>query len=267
MQNFWKTITKIHLKYYWLLIIVSLGITFSCYFVVRNLKIDTNLAALLPQDYKSVQNLNRVIDKLGGLGDFTVLVENESLETRKEFVREASHIIETHKSIRYVDYEYQKSYFQDHLLLYIDLKDLKTIRKRLRSKIQYEKRSANPFYVDIFGHKEELNFSDIEKKYERRFGVKQGFKKREKAETYFVSPDDKTIAFIVKPHGSESDVGSAKRLYAYLKEVTTELNGEKFGGKLSVEIAGPFRYKVDEYNTIIKDVTSTGIFVIVGNII
>ena len=139
MQKFWEKITAIHLKYYWIIIIASLGVTFLCYFQVKKLRIDTNLTALLPQDYKSVQNLNRVIDKLGGLGDFTILVENELLETRKEFVRAAASIIETNKSIRYVDYEYEKSYFQDHLLLYIDLKDLKTIRKRLKNKIQYEK--------------------------------------------------------------------------------------------------------------------------------
>ena len=267
MQNFWSKLARFHEKYYWLIIIVVSILTYFSFLQVKKFKIDTNLAALLPQDYKSVQNLNNVIDKLGGLGDFTILVDNESAETRKEFVREAASMIEANPAIRYVDYEYQKSYFQDHLLLYIDLPDLKTMRKRLKEKIKFEKRAANPFFVNIFNQKVELDFSDLEKKYERRFGVKKGFKKRESTESYFFNPEQSTIAFIVKPKSSESNVGSAKKIYAYLKEATSQLNKEKFGNKLSIEIAGPFKYKVDEYNTIIQDVKSTAIFTIVGVIL
>ena len=267
MPHFWNKLARFHEKHHWLIILVVSILTYFSFLQVKKLKIDTNLAALLPQDYRSVQNLNQVIDKLGGLGDFTILVENESLETKKEFVREAAKIIEENPAMRYVDYEYQKSYFQDHLLLYIDLKDLKIIRKRLKEKIKYEKRAANPFFVNIFGQKVDLDFSDLEKKYERRFGVKKGFKKRENSESYFLNPDNSAIAFIVKPKGSESNIGSAKKLYAYLQDITSKLNKEKFQNKLAVEIAGPFRYKVDEYNTIVQDVKSTAIFTIVGVIL
>ncbi|MBI2609539.1 MAG: MMPL family transporter [Deltaproteobacteria bacterium] len=267
MKYFWHKLASFHEKYYWLVLILACGLTAYSLTFLKKFKIDTNLAALLPQDYKSVQSLNRVIDKLGGLGNFIVLVENEDLETRKKFVRLAAKEIEAHPSIRYVDYEYEKSYFKEHLLLYVDLEDLKTIEKRLDKKIKHEKRAANPFYVNLFNKKVDLDFSDLEDKYARRFGVKNSFKQEGKVESYFVNPDHSTIAFIVKPHGSESDVGSAKRLYAYLEDFSTKLNKEKFDGKLSIEIAGPFRYKVDEYNTIIHDVKSTAIFAVLGVIL
>ena len=211
-----------------------------------------------------MKGLNQVIDKLGGLGNFIVLVENEDLALKKEFVRQAASIIESNPEIRYVDIEYQKDYFQDHLLLYIDLHDLKTIRKRLKEKIDFEKKAANPFFVNIFEKEVDLSFQDLEEKYERRFGVKKGFKKRETQESYFLDPDNKTIAFIVKPEGSEANVGTAKKLHNYLRATLDQLNTEKFSGKFHIEIAGPYRYKVDEYNTVLRDIKSTGFFAVLG---
>ncbi|HLD73642.1 MAG TPA: MMPL family transporter [Bdellovibrionota bacterium] len=267
MQKFWDALARFNEKYYIIIIFVTLGITGLCLLTTKKIKIDTNLASLLPREYKSVQNLDRVIEKLGGLGDFTLLIENESLEVRKEFVRELAKTVETHPSIRYVDYEYEKSYFQDHLLLYIDLEDIKTIRKRLKEKIKFEKRAANPFFVNIFNQRVDLDFSDLEDKYSRRFNVKKGFKREEQADGYFVNPGGKTIAVIVKPHGSESDIGSARKIYAYLKETTKKLNDEKYSGKLSIDIAGPFRYKVDEYDTVLFDIKTTSVFSTIGVIL
>ena len=87
MQKFWDALACFNEKYYIIIIFVTLGITGLCLLTTKKIKIDTNLASLLPREYKSVQNLDRVIEKLGGLGDFTLLIENESLEVRKEFVR------------------------------------------------------------------------------------------------------------------------------------------------------------------------------------
>ncbi|MBI2026246.1 MAG: MMPL family transporter [Deltaproteobacteria bacterium] len=261
---FWTKLARFQEKYYGFVITGAIVLSVVSFFAVKTFKIDTNLAALLPEEHPSVKGLNRVIDKLGGLGNFIVLVENESLEAKKEFVKSAATVIESNPLIRYVDVEYEKNYFQDHLLLYIDLQDLKTIRKRLKEKIDFEKKSSNPFFVNIFEKEVDLTFEDLEKKYERRFGVKKGFKKRASAESYFLDPENQTIAFIVKPRGSEADVGSAKEIYAYLQKALEKLNSEQFGGKFQFEIAGPYRYKVDEYRTVVRDIKSTGFFAVLG---
>lgn len=150
----------------WLVLAVISG------FLASNLRLNSDLERLLPPNAESVQNLARLDLAYGKqLDRLTILVEGKTPEENVAAVDAIAAEIAKHPSIVRVESKRPVKFFQDMRLLYMDTEDVDTISGKLTKRVKWERKRANPLFVDVGSSKApEVDFSDIEEKYRERLG-------------------------------------------------------------------------------------------------
>ena len=148
------------------IILLSLVLSvFGGYFVSK-LRISTDNADLLPQDYISVRELNRIKERVGGIGPLMVIITGKDLDRTVEFLHVLADSLEQNTLISSVSRGKNPKFQKKNRLLFMDLEDLEEIHDRLDEHIEYEKYKRSPMYISFDEAEEsELDFSDIEAKY------------------------------------------------------------------------------------------------------
>lgn len=240
-------------KHHVAVLLVGLLISGLSYLQVRRIHIKNNLAALLPDSQPSVQNLHKVMDKIGGTGDLIAIIETKDFEAAKRFAATLRERLAKKDYIRYTDYRVDMGVFKKNALLYLDKSDLEQIRSQLRERIDYEKTVANPLFVDFSDEgPPPLDFSAYLEKYRG--------KKAEKGEGdgfhYFANKEHTMLLLVSYPAGVTSDIAFARRIYADMQQEISALTPAAFAPDMRIAVAGSFKNRIDEYESIVNDVQS-----------
>ena len=75
-------------RHYRSVLFVALIASVVSLFGARNLTLESDMVALLPQNSQSVMELRRVTEKLGGTGDLQIMICSSAPEKSLEFARE-----------------------------------------------------------------------------------------------------------------------------------------------------------------------------------
>ncbi len=221
--------------------------------LTRQLRIQTDIAELLPETYQSVRTLHEIRDKVGSVTTLRVLIEGNDFEAMKVYADTLAARIAQSPLVAMVDYKRDLEFFEKNALLYAPLEDVKTIRDRLKKRINQEKLKLSPLYTDLFGEEEEsttdkLSFEDIEKKYQAT-----------DEKRYYVNPDKTLLALVVYPEGVNTDVAFARKFYKDIKTRVDATHPESLNPPMRVWYGGNFKNKIDEYAVIMRDVKGTAI--------
>jgi predicted RND superfamily exporter protein len=217
--------------------------------LTRQLRIQTDLAELLPDSFQSVRTLHEIRDKVGSVTTLRVLVEGTDFEAMKAYADTLAATISQSPLVALVDYKRDLEFFERNALLYAPIEDLKTIRDRIQERINQEKLKLSPLYTDLFGEEEEeeetekLSFEDLEEKY------KPTDEKR-----YYVNPDKTILVLNIYPKGSNTDVAFARKLY---NDVKARVEATEPPSGIMISYGGNFKNKIDEYAVIMRDVRGT----------
>ena len=159
-----------YIYHHHVLIIIAATILsiFAGYFasqLARNIK--TDFASLLPNDYKSVNELNRIKERVGGIGPLMVLITGDDLDEAVNFMQALADSLKSSPLISSLSiYDSKKEILRKNKLLYMKIDDLVAIQDRLNQYRETEKLKQSPLYF-AFDDEEEisLDFSDIQEKY------------------------------------------------------------------------------------------------------
>lgn len=162
-------------------------------------------------------------------------VESDNLPKAKEFSAALVKQLEELTEVRYVNWRQPKKYFDDRRLLYMDLADLRTIRSRIKKKINFEKQKANPLFIDLLDTDYRLDFSDLEKKYEGKDIFRD----------YYVSKDGRELVLLVKPSGLASNLAFSRRLVAQARAAVDRVNPAAYDPSIKVEFTGRYQKQLD----------------------
>ncbi|MBI4412269.1 MAG: MMPL family transporter [Deltaproteobacteria bacterium] len=241
------------------LLLVGVVLTVVSALFACRLRIDSDYMAFLPENFPGVRNLKKVIEKTGGFGNFVLVLEGGTLESRRTFAEAFAGRATRYPWVDYAEYKKDWDKIEKNKLLYVNLEDLKTIESRLRQVISYEKHKENPLSISLLSPEEEkdqalLDFSDIERKYQQTtFGS-----------PWFEDPGQKYTLAVIWPKGSMTQIGFARQAYADLQKLIDELNPAGFHAGLKADIGGEFRNKIDEYFSIRKDVAGSSLTAFLG---
>ena len=136
------------------------------------LRLNSDLERLLPEQARSVRNLERLGEVYGQqLDRLTLLIEGDDPEQNLALVESLSRSLEELPGVITVEWRRPTEFFVDNRLLYMDLQDAESIAEKMTKRLRWERKVANPFYVSL-GNDEapEIDFSDIEQKYRERLG-------------------------------------------------------------------------------------------------
>lgn len=237
-------------------------------FYASHLELRSNFEELLPDSYRSVQDLHRLVGRVGGLGNLVVAVECDDLKASERFAEDLVPRLKQNlppNYVRYVEYKVdeQKAFYEKNKYLYVDLQDLQDIRDRVKDRIEEEKWKRSPLAVDLGLEDEEepkteFSLADIEAKYE---------KKRSKLEKYpdgyFVGEEGRLLAILVKPYGTATGIDFSRKLVKAVEKEIADLNPSSYHPSMKVGLTGKYRTNIDQYQSLTDDIVSTTAFTVI----
>ena len=247
-------------RHYKSILVVSILLTAFCSIFAYKLgrKLETDIVALIPENYQSVKTLEEIKQRVGGVGSLTVLVQSPDFEANTRFVEDLARELrgaEYAQYINFVDYKNDVEFYRKNALLFMETDDLDDILTRIDDYIIQEKLKLSPLYIALDEDEATLDFSDIEAKY-RSSGNGH--------DAYYVNPDRTILALEAKAAGTVSNIGFATEMKQVIQAAIDKLNPRHYHAEMLIEYGGPFKNKIDEYDTILRDVRSTAIVAVLG---
>lgn len=236
-----------------LVLVLALGSAGFAGYTARTLKIQADLAGLLPKTFDSVQNVDRFQDEFGEIGYVVVVASAKDSARLKAFADALAPRLAALPDVRYVDHKRPTSFMEDRALYYVATDKLADLRNQIEDRAIWEKRKANPLYVDL--EDSEPPEVDIEGWLED-VGQGKGAPKKAKSE-YYLDEAKGIIGIFAKPKGKGLDLGAAKKVVVAVRAETEKVQAEQFED-VSFELGGGATKKVDQQRMIEGDLkTST----------
>ncbi len=243
-------------RFPWLWVFLVLLTVLPAGYFCSRLTIQSDFKRLLPADKPSVITLNKILERVGGIGYLAIGVESEDYKASERFIDDL--VAELKKLpkeyVRHIEYNSKdvRKFYEKNKYLYIDLEDLKTIDRRLARKIRHEKLNNNPLYFALEEDKADFDVSDIEAKYKGKTSKYDKY-----IDGYFFSQDRKLAAVLVQPSGSTTGTAFAKKLIRKIQGVVDELRPTTYHPTLRVSFGGKYQRILREYDQLIRDVLET----------
>jgi uncharacterized protein len=238
----------------WTSLALAALVSVVAYREAQSLRIDTNLAALLPQTFQSVQDVKRLQARFGALGFVVVVAEGDNPDELIRFSNDLVRKAEAHPEFSYGQNQRSDEFFRDRALYYLSLDDLEEVRERIEDRVHFEKAKANPILVDLEdGKPPSLDFSDILKKYTKgRFADVNKSNK----EPYYLDREAGVVIVYLKPADEASKLTYAKDIIALTQSMIRDLDPAAYGG-LQIRIGGRYKKYEEQQIRVGEDVRFT----------
>ncbi|MBF0432891.1 MAG: MMPL family transporter [Fibrobacteria bacterium] len=229
---------------------ISLILTLISFYYAQNLEIRFSLADVLPEKFQSVQELERVKEKFGGLGKLTLVVSSESATENKAAVNQLVHLLRSHPDINILDYKRETDFFEKNKLLYIRLEDLQEIEKRIEAGFWAARKNHNPLLVDLLDEEEEQELKeddvflkDLEEKYASDL------------RSYLGSEDEKALIMHIFPRFDVSDVEKCR---AFFSDIQTAIRQLTNWNKVNILFTGEVMESIQNEGRLLSEIMSSG---------
>ena len=234
-----------NLKYYWIapllfIFLAALGIQST-----GQLRINLDLAGLLPENSESIREMNHVVAKVGGGGYIIVLIGPMTSPERKlaAIDRALTHL----PDVKYTYFEREEFILKDKVLYIMPKRDFKKLSEHAQVLF-----SDAPVDTTGLGLVDE---SDHEEQIKEAKEFFKELKKKTSGERYFLSTDKKYAMLLVRPVFDSTDLKRSQVLAAAIKKKLDALaESEKFEYSLS----GRYIEKAEEEHQFESDISKTG---------
>lgn len=231
---------------------ITIAVTVVFAYLAHTLGLNTDVTQLLPSTFESVRDVKRVSEEFGGVGYVSVVAQGDDRESLVRFAEDVAPKLSALPTVRYVDYKRPIHFFEDRGLYFLDQADLESMRDRIEKRRDWEVTRATGAQLDEDAPPPPLDFSDLETKYKDRLSL--GDSKQEKREAeYYVSPDGKMLALLVKPTRLASDFKFCKTVTADVESVMEGIDKSKYGLGFKVDLSGRYKKRVDVQNVVAHD--------------
>ena len=241
------------------IILVSLALSAFSGFLASQLKIKADSADLLPDDYISVRELNRIKERVGGIGPLMVVITGDELTASIQFLNALADSLEESPLLSSVirGRTEEVEFLSRNRLLYMDLADLQDVQRRVHDKIELEKLKRSPLYIGFDDEEDPLDMSDLEAKY--KHADLKGFER-----DYYLTKEGNGVILRVYPTGVITDVKFTQRLLHNIRQTIDNIGPKRFHPSLDVTISGSFKNASNQYNVVLQDLKSTALYAFLG---
>lgn len=262
-----ERITGLFCRWFWLILLLAVASAYFSFQIARQLDLDTDLVALMPDGVPSVDNLQRVIEKTGGYSNAMVIVDSPDPDAAIRFLDDLREEILRLDYISSAEYTEDTSIFHRNQLLYVEEEDLEEIHRRLSDRIEYEKKHINfavedtSVSISIRGADEEppsLDFSDIEQKYR---GGEQDASSDQKV---FRNQGGDVTIMVVLPSGSTTSISYARKVTEELEALIRQVDPAEYHSEMTAAVGGRVANRVAEFDVVISDLKNSAFWSIGG---
>ena len=237
-------------------LVVAFGLAGVAIWKATSLKVDANIIALLPPEYKSVEALNRLQETVGAESTVDVAIRSPSFEDNLAFATDfvgAMMALEDDDGERYFNrYDLKRDvrFVSENALYFATFEELDRLERFLRSQAEEVRDVTNPLRLSILPTgTDSLNAVKEREADQLRRDLAQ-FALTE----YLISPDSTTLAVRFYPTGSQADIGYVERLYSDVDSLAAVMRPGSYNPSLVVTPAGRLLRQAVEVRSITEDV-------------
>ncbi len=218
----------------------------------HRLTLNADLVELLPPSFQSVQEIEKLEERYGGIGYVGVIAKNAEPDALRRFVRDIAPRVSALESVRFVDHRRPTRFFRDHGLYFMEVEDLQKLHDRLRTRLDYEIAKRNPVMLDLDDEEPpEVNLQDIESKYEGRGD--RAWIRAQLDDVAYIDVEKREIALLAKPAKMSVDLEFSRKIVSDIKQVVGQVDLSSYDPNMQVQYGGNFTKKVDQQEMIEGD--------------
>jgi len=247
-------------------IALLLGVPASLRTVHLYAYLKSDLEELLPRDAPSVMAIDELRRRNPGLQYLGVLVDTGSaaaLPVGERFLDVLAARIRTYppELVREVrtGHEAEQTFIEKHAPLYVELQDLREIRRRIEARRDYEVSHEIGQALDDDEPAPSVDTSDIEKKYAQRIASRGDHESQR-----LTSQSDHLTMLFVEMGGFSTGVEKARALLGRVQSDVATLSGEKYARGLRVGYASDVAISVEEFDALQNDLSWSSVLVVLA---
>lgn len=248
-----KPLLDLNIKHPFLLLFICLGLAGVSGYYASKLKVDTDIAHLLPEDNPNVLALEKLQESVGGETEMQVAIKSPSFEANKAFAealipKSLELFYPRSKDLFFKRAEYRRDteVLKDNALYLASNKELDDITIWLEDEIEKAREEANPFYFDLEEDEEDDSGEQAEK-------FKESYEVLVPSE-YPVNKDSTIMVLKFFPTGSKSDIRFLEDMFATYDSLITALDPTSFHPEMQVQFGGRLKRHLEELTSIMNDV-------------
>jgi predicted RND superfamily exporter protein len=249
------------LHHRWLLLGLSMILSGLAAIAASQLRIDSNLRSLLPDDHPVVAELRTVERSIEGIIPLIVVIKSSDVHVRHEFIGTAAEELEHHPDLHRVERIVPHDFFRAHALYYLSDQDFEVFVEQLQAWIHFRFCSANPdvCITEPDGRAQTRLESWVEQQHRRVAERIAGFESH-----YEIDGVDATL-MLLYPRHAYTDVDFAERLTVDIREQLAELQRTQpeFYG-IEVNLVGEYAVLPAERAVLRQDVVTSAILGFLG---
>jgi predicted RND superfamily exporter protein len=245
----------VHAHHRLILIVAVVAALVGGYFTSK-LGLQSDLAELLPDDYESVQALDRVKEEVGGTGNLRIVLSTRDFAAAVRFAEEIRPKLLASSYVLDVELQRDVAFYEKNALLYLDTLQLDSLHTAIQDAIEAERQEVNPFIVDdLFGDSEEEGESETSEleEWEARY--------REKLpREYHMNEDSTVLVMLVYPAAGRTNIAHNRAMRDEIRGIVDETGVERYDASLEVLYGGNIQNSIDEYEGVKSDILGTAIY-------
>ncbi len=257
LLNLFRPLLKLNIKYPFLVLGISLILAIISGFYAAKLKVDTDIANLLPADNPNVLALEDLKNQVGGETEMQVVIKSPSFEANKAFAEalipktlELTYARYNDKYFKRAEFRKNTEILKDNALYLASNEEIGEITSWLKDEITKAKEDANPFLLDFgddFDDEEEELEEDKSEKFKESYDVLV-------PSEYPVNEDSTIMVLKFFPTGSKSDIRYLEDMFVVYDSLVTAINPASFHPDMEVKFGGRLERHLEELTSIMNDV-------------
>lgn len=228
-------------------LVLALAISLLAAVGATRLRVDADLAALLPRGYPSALALSQFEEKGEVSGFVSILVDGADAETHRRFAQELSPQLEALPAIRYVELERPGQWFEDRGLFFLTQAQLTKLAEDVEARVDWEVYHDSPLGLGL----EDSTPPDVQIPEGRNAlgsSLGHGGGLRQSASG--------ALVLLAKPFQPASHLASVREVVQSVQQTIERVQGDRYPG-LRAAIGGRYAKNLAQKAAIGRDLASS----------
>jgi predicted RND superfamily exporter protein len=205
---------------------------------VRGIRLDTDLIRLLPKSSRAALATAQLESAIGGSSNLAVIYESDDPALMLRAIETTAERVSRLPGVASLEYEYPVDFVERYRFLLIPSYYLTRITELVRGE------RAEPDGTETFGERQ------------TRREIQQQVEAYGSLNRYHTSPDGRAQGIFIRTRRGVTSLSESRDLFQLVETVANDVAQEY---RVTVEVRGSLRNKIDEFDVIVTDLRRTGL--------
>jgi len=249
-------------RYYGAILAVSVVATAVGGYLTSKISLDSDLSALLPDSFLSVQALRRMEQEVaGGTSSLRVALKSDDFDALVRLADDLAAALSASEYVGSIDYQNDVEFYEKNALLFLDTLSLDSLHVAIQEAIDAEKQALNPFMIDdLFGPPPTAaadTESDDLARWEEEYAG-------ELPERYYLNPDSTVMVLSLLPAQPGADLAYNRSMVEEVRRIVDDVDLASYARDMEAFFGSNVKNAIDEFETISSDILGTAAYGLTG---